>query len=228
MQYRYLHTSSFAASTFNASTCFSNNACPRRSTYSSSYSCSLSSHPSSRQLSRPHSNKNSTDRMPARSLPTRQLGKDGPQVTAIGFGLMYVTHCGQVEQEDLYIVFAGVSQRSMARSDQMKRDSRFWTERTSLARRSGTVRGDLQVKPYSVHSHLLRLAGADMYGDSEDLVGKWFARTNKRDEIFLATKFANVTRDGQWTVDSSPEYCKEACAKSLKRLGIDCIDLYYW
>jgi aryl-alcohol dehydrogenase-like predicted oxidoreductase len=67
-----------------------------------------------------------------------------------------------------------------------------------------------------------------MYGDSEDLVGKWFARTNKRDEIFLATKFANVTRDGQWTVDSSPEYCKEACAKSLKRLGIDCIDLYYW
>jgi hypothetical protein len=34
--------------------------------------------------------RNSTDRMPAQSLPTRQLGKDGPQVTAIGFGLMYV------------------------------------------------------------------------------------------------------------------------------------------
>lgn len=67
-----------------------------------------------------------------------------------------------------------------------------------------------------------------MYGDSEDLVGKWFARTGKRDEIFLATKFANVIRNGQYEVDSSPEYCKEACAKSLQRLGVDYIDLYYW
>jgi hypothetical protein len=82
-QYQYLHTSSCAASTFNSSTCFSN-ACSCRSTYS----CGLCSNPPSS----PHSNKNSTDRMPAQSLPTRQLGKDGPQVTAIGFGLMYVTH----------------------------------------------------------------------------------------------------------------------------------------
>lgn len=71
---------------------------------------------------------------------------------------------------------------------------------------------------------------ADMYMDSEDLVGKWFKRTGKRNEIFLATKFANKTLPGpnkSRTVDSTPEYCKEACAKSLSRLGIDCIDLYY-
>ncbi|KAL5120121.1 hypothetical protein ACEQ8H_001946 [Pleosporales sp. CAS-2024a] len=66
---------------------------------------------------------------------------------------------------------------------------------------------------------------ADMYGDSEDLLGKWFAANPlKRKEIFLATKFAN--RPG-FIIDSSPEYAKEACAKSLSRLGIDSIDLYY-
>lgn len=68
---------------------------------------------------------------------------------------------------------------------------------------------------------------ADMYLDSEDLLGKWFKRTGKRDEIFLATKFANVYKDGNLIVDSSPEYCKKACASSLKRLGVDHIDLYY-
>jgi aryl-alcohol dehydrogenase-like predicted oxidoreductase len=38
--------------------------------------------------------------MPAQSLPTRQLGKDGPQVTAIGFGLMYVTHSAKLYNEE--------------------------------------------------------------------------------------------------------------------------------
>ncbi len=64
---------------------------------------------------------------------------------------------------------------------------------------------------------------ADVYLDSEDLVGKWFARTGKRDEIFLATKFAFKTG----VVDSSPEYCKKACEDSLKRLQTSWIDLYY-
>lgn len=68
---------------------------------------------------------------------------------------------------------------------------------------------------------------ADMYSDSEDLLGKWFARTGKRNEIFLATKFGNKTVNGSWAVDSSPEYVREACEKSLKRLGIETIDLYY-
>jgi aryl-alcohol dehydrogenase-like predicted oxidoreductase len=69
---------------------------------------------------------------------------------------------------------------------------------------------------------------ADMYMDSEDLVGKWFARTGKRDEIFLATKFANQNDgEGNWWVDSSAKYCREACEKSLKRLGVEYVDLYY-
>lgn len=68
---------------------------------------------------------------------------------------------------------------------------------------------------------------ADIYQDSEDLIGKWFERTGKRDDIFLATKFALVAKDGAMTVRSDPEYIKEACEKSLKRLGIPTIDLYY-
>lgn len=68
---------------------------------------------------------------------------------------------------------------------------------------------------------------ADIYSDSEDLIGKWFERTGKRDDIFLATKFANVIKDGERMVRSDPEYVREACEKSLKRLGISSIDLYY-
>lgn len=64
---------------------------------------------------------------------------------------------------------------------------------------------------------------ADIYGDSEALIGKWFKRSGKRDQIFLATKFA-FTPNG---ICGTPEYAKEACNKSLQRLGIDTIDLYY-
>lgn len=69
---------------------------------------------------------------------------------------------------------------------------------------------------------------ADVYLDSEDLIGKWFKRTGKRDEIFLATKFGNTLGpDRTMKIRSDPEYVKEACEKSLKRLGIETIDLYY-
>lgn len=68
---------------------------------------------------------------------------------------------------------------------------------------------------------------ADIYADSEELVGKWFAKTGKRSEIFLATKFANKMEGGRMVQDSSPEYVKAACEKSLKRLGVKEIDLYY-
>ena len=68
-----------------------------------------------------------------------------------------------------------------------------------------------------------------MYQDSEDLLGKWFKlNPGKRDNIFLATKFANAMRDdGSRYVDSSPEYLRKACEKSLRRLGVPHIDLYY-
>jgi aryl-alcohol dehydrogenase-like predicted oxidoreductase len=66
-----------------------------------------------------------------------------------------------------------------------------------------------------------------MYGDSEVLLGKWFKRTGKRDQIFLASKFGIVMEPGFVFkgVDSSYEYCKKACEASLKKLETDCIDL---
>ncbi|KAF1988048.1 putative aldo-keto reductase [Aulographum hederae CBS 113979] len=70
---------------------------------------------------------------------------------------------------------------------------------------------------------------ADMYGDNEDLLGQWFAKNpDKRKDIFLATKFANKNfPDGSWGIDSSAAYCKQALEKSLKRLGLPYVDLYY-
>ncbi|KAJ6573318.1 Aldo/keto reductase [Mycena sp. CBHHK59/15] len=67
---------------------------------------------------------------------------------------------------------------------------------------------------------------ADVYGDSEELLGKWFKRTGKRDEIFLASKFGFIAFTGR-VIDGTPEYARKAVEKSLQRLGVDCIDLYY-
>lgn len=70
---------------------------------------------------------------------------------------------------------------------------------------------------------------ADMYGPfhNEELLGKAFA--GKRDQVIIATKFANErSKDGAFLgVNNSPEYIRKACDASLKRLGIDIIDLYY-
>ncbi|EGR49903.1 aldo-keto reductase [Trichoderma reesei QM6a] len=69
---------------------------------------------------------------------------------------------------------------------------------------------------------------ADMYGDCEDLLGKWFAANpGKRDNIFLSTKFGLRTEGRNIKVNSSPEYCREAIEKSLKRLGLPSVNLFY-
>lgn len=69
---------------------------------------------------------------------------------------------------------------------------------------------------------------ADVYGDSEDCIGEWFAKSGKRDDIFIATKFGIVASPTEGlTVRTDPAYCREACEKSLKRLGVETIDLYY-
>ena len=64
-----------------------------------------------------------------------------------------------------------------------------------------------------------------LYGDNEELLGKWFRRTGKRNQIFLATKFGFVKGGKPMEVDSSASYCKKACEESLKQLGVDSIDL---
>jgi aryl-alcohol dehydrogenase-like predicted oxidoreductase len=70
-----------------------------------------------------------------------------------------------------------------------------------------------------------------VYGpeSNERLLGKWFQRTGRRQDIFLATKFANTYANGKLTgkVRGDREYVKWACEKSLERLGVETIDLYY-
>jgi aryl-alcohol dehydrogenase-like predicted oxidoreductase len=70
---------------------------------------------------------------------------------------------------------------------------------------------------------------ADMYGPftNERLVGR--AIKGKRDRVVLATKFGNVrSEEGAFLgIEGSPEYVRKACDASLKRLGVDHIDLYY-
>jgi len=70
---------------------------------------------------------------------------------------------------------------------------------------------------------------ADVYGPftNERLVGR--ALQGRREGVVLATKFGNVrTEDGRWLgLNGRPEYVRQACDASLKRLGVDHIDLYY-
>lgn len=70
---------------------------------------------------------------------------------------------------------------------------------------------------------------ADIYGlgRNEELVGK--AIRDRREKVVLATKFGNVRgKDGSWLgVNGSPDYVRACCEDSLRRLGVDTIDLYY-
>jgi aryl-alcohol dehydrogenase-like predicted oxidoreductase len=70
---------------------------------------------------------------------------------------------------------------------------------------------------------------ADMYGEdgsNEALVGR--ALKGRRDKAVLASKFGNIrTPDGGRKVNGRPEYVPQACDASLKRLGVDHLDLYY-
>ena len=69
---------------------------------------------------------------------------------------------------------------------------------------------------------------ADVYGPltNEELVGR--AIKGRRHEVVLATKFGNLrSADGAWKgVNGRPEYVRQACDASLKRLGTDYVDLY--
>ncbi|MFM9969273.1 MAG: aldo/keto reductase [Burkholderiales bacterium] len=70
--------------------------------------------------------------------------------------------------------------------------------------------------------------GANVYGDG--LCEEFFAKILKprRKEITLVTKFGMIRQpDGGVVVDGSPKHAREACEASLKRLEMECIDLYY-
>lgn len=118
-------------------------------------------------------------------LPTRKLGRYGPDVSALGYGTMGLS------------VFYGPPPPD---------ERRF--EMLDYVYQTGCTFWD----------------SSDLYGDSEELLGKWFARTGVRNEIFLATKFA---RTDEFAQDDDGQCIKDACNRSLQRLGVRTIDLYY-
>ena len=72
------------------------------------------------------------------------------------------------------------------------------------------------------------LDSADMYGwgHNEELLGR--AIKGRRDRVVVVTKFGQIRREGGPNgVDGRPEYVARACEASLRRLGVDVIDLYY-
>ncbi|KAK4244653.1 NADP-dependent oxidoreductase domain-containing protein [Corynascus novoguineensis] len=123
------------------------------------------------------------------TVPTRQLGRDGPTIPILGLGLMGLS------------TFYGTPPPDEERFKLLDR-----------AHELGCVHWD----------------SAALYGDSEELLGRWFERTGKRKDIFLATKFGtNVTPDGGREIRNDPEFIREAVKKALKRLKTDYIDLFY-
>ncbi|MFL1492544.1 aldo/keto reductase [Pseudomonas antarctica] len=124
-------------------------------------------------------------------MHTRQLGKNGPQVSAIGLGCMGMTD--------------------------------FYTTGTDTQEAIATLHRALELG-------VTLLDTADMYGPhtNEALIGKAIA--GKRDQVFLASKFGFVrdpSNPASRGVNGRPEYIRTAIDGTLKRLGIDTLDLYY-
>jgi aryl-alcohol dehydrogenase-like predicted oxidoreductase len=88
----------------------------------------------------------------------------------------------------------------------------------------------IKVIHHALDNGVTLLDTADMYGPwtNEELVGK--AIKDRRDQVILATKFGNEVDDNGkrlGTVNGRPEYVRKSIEGSLKRLGVDHIDLYY-
>ncbi len=124
-------------------------------------------------------------------MHTRQLGKNGPYVSAIGLGCMGMTD--------------------------------FYTTGSNTREAVATLHRALELG-------INLLDTADIYGPhtNEELIGQ--AIRGKRDQVFVASKFG-IVRDPAnpafRAVSGRPEYIRQSIEGSLKRLGVETIDLYY-
>ncbi|GFQ03610.1 probable aldo-keto reductase 2 [Phtheirospermum japonicum] len=81
---------------------------------------------------------------------------------------------------------------------------------------------------HAINSGITFLDTSDAYGPhtNEILLGKAL-KGGMREKVKIATKFGAIFKDGKMDIRGDPEYVRATCESSLKRLDIDCIDLYY-
>ncbi|XP_011073932.2 auxin-induced protein PCNT115-like isoform X1 [Sesamum indicum] len=81
---------------------------------------------------------------------------------------------------------------------------------------------------HAINSGVTFLDTSDVYGPhtNEILLGKAM-KGGMREKVQIATKFGVILKDGKMEVHGEPAYVRTACEASLKRLDVDCIDLYY-
>ncbi|CDP10295.1 unnamed protein product [Coffea canephora] len=81
---------------------------------------------------------------------------------------------------------------------------------------------------HAISRGITHLDTSDFYGPhiNEILIGKAL-KEGLREKVELATKFALSFEDGNFIINGDPAYVRAACEASLKRLDVDCIDLYY-
>jgi len=87
----------------------------------------------------------------------------------------------------------------------------------------------MQVLDQAIEMGIDFLDTADMYGPyhNEALIGRFLA--TRRPKVRIATKFGIVRKPGEYrrSIDNSPQYARQCCEASLRRLGVEQIDLYY-
>jgi aryl-alcohol dehydrogenase-like predicted oxidoreductase len=121
-------------------------------------------------------------------IERRALGRNGPEVSAIGIGCMSLS---------------------------------------GVYGKSDDAAGEALIR-HALDLGVDHLDSSDMYGwgQNEELLGR--ALKGRRDGVVIATKFGQTRRPGGANgVDGSPRYIAQACEASLRRLGVDVIDLYY-
>ncbi|KAK9345823.1 NADP-dependent oxidoreductase domain-containing protein [Lipomyces starkeyi] len=124
-------------------------------------------------------------------FPTTTLGKDGPEITALGYGAMGISafYEPHLTDEQAFPLFDKLLELGCT----------FWDT-------------------------------ARIYGDNEEILGRYFAKTGNRSKVFLCTKVgykAPVVGGGIPSPSGEPEFIRNSCEQSLKRLGVETIDLYY-
>ena len=121
------------------------------------------------------------------TIEKRQLGKNGPQVSAVSLGLMSLSGLYGPSDDDAGVAFI----------------------------------------QYAIDRGVNFVDSSDAYGNgqNEQVLGR--ALKGRRDKVILATKFGQKRSATGTVIDGRPEYVMEACEASLKRLGVDAIDVYF-